>query len=102
MEAVDPSVGEQDFPPHVDVTPRVHTVINSARVEHYGDVIEYMAKAAIDRYVTKHKRQPSPSQVAFLKKELARYTIIRKDLNTANKLDIAETDLLLETGYLPG
>ncbi len=102
METVDPSVGEEDFPPYVDAKPRIHTVINSARVEHYGDVVEYMAKAAVDRFVDKHKRQPTPAQVQFLKKELARYTIIRKDMNTAQRLDIAATDLLLETGRSPG
>lgn len=76
---------------------RMHVAVTQGRVQHYSDVVEYLAKAAIDRFRTKYRSEPLPSQVEFLKKELVRYTIIRRDINTANKLDINPTNILNET-----
>ena len=81
---------------------RTAFAVTSARVEHYSDVVEFMARDAVERYVQKHKKQPRPSQVEFLKKELTRYAIIRHDVQTAQTLSISDTDLLLESGSLSG
>lgn len=75
---------------------RMHATVDQARVQHYSDVIDHMAKAAVDKYVAKHKKQPRPSQVAFLKKELTRYAVIRKDVKTASELTISDNDILNE------
>lgn len=83
---------------HVDDTPRLAFKIDSARVNYYGDVVEYMAKAAVDRYVAKHKKNPTPQQVEFLKKELVRYTVARRDLIIAQRLEISESNVLIESG----
>jgi hypothetical protein len=79
---------------------RMHTSVTQGRVQHYSDVVEYMAAAAIDRFRAKYKREPHPSQVEFLKKELVRYTVIRRDLDTANKIDINPTNILNEAHCL--
>lgn len=83
---------------HVDIVPRLAFKIDSARVNHYDDVVEYMAKAAVDRYVAKHKKNPTPQQVVFLKKELMRYIVVRRDLITAQRLEVSESNILLESG----
>ena len=78
---------------------RTHTVVTQARVEHYSDVVEYMLKSAIDRYVNKYKRQPDAASVQFCRKELTRYAVIRKDLTTANKIEINEKRILNEASH---
>ena len=79
---------------------RMHVDVTQARVQHYADVVEYAANAAIDRFRAKYKREPSPSQIAFLKKELVRYMVIRRDLITANNIEINPTDILNEKSNL--
>lgn len=68
--------------------------ISSERVNHYADVVEYMTSAAIAKFVSEHKRQPSPQAIAFYKKEVVRYATLRKDLKTANELKIQSSTLL--------
>jgi len=75
---------------------RMHASVDQARVQHYADVIDHMADTAVRKYVAQNKKQPRPSQVAFLKKELTRYAVIRKDLKTAGELKISDNDILNE------
>lgn len=70
--------------------------VTSARVQHYDDVIEYMASTEIQRFRQEHGYDPSPEQVKFLKKELVRYAVIRRDVDTAQKIKISKTRLLNE------
>ena len=70
---------------------RVFTNVTAARVEYYGDVVNHMAGAAIQRYVKKHKQQPSPRQIADLTAELARLTIIDRNPLAAQALEITNS-----------
>lgn len=67
--------------------------VTSARVQHYDDVIEYMASQEIDRFKRETGKTPSAEQIQFLKKELIRYAVIRRDLNTAQKIKIKSRQL---------
>lgn len=69
--------------------------VTSARVQHYDDIVEYMVKDAIEKYKQQHKQNPSQEQIAFLRKEMVRYAVIRHDMNTATKLSI-KSNILLE------
>ena len=75
---------------------RVAFSVTSGRVQHYEDVVEYMAKTEIERYTRENKKTPTAQQVAFLKKELVRYAVIRRDLETAQKIRINKSDILNE------
>lgn len=75
---------------------RIAFSVTSARVQHYDDVVEYMAQAEIARYTQEHKRAPSQEQIQFLKKELVRYAVIRRDVDTAQKIRISKTRILNE------
>lgn len=72
---------------------RTAFAVTSGRVQHYSDVIEYMIADEIARCKTEG-HIPSPQQIAFLRKELIRYIVIRRDLITAQKLRIRKTSLL--------
>lgn len=76
---------------------RTHSVVTQARVQHYDDVVEYMLRAEVQRFAAEHKRQPTPAQIEFLRKELVRYCVIRRDLDTAQKLKINPSNILNET-----
>lgn len=59
--------------------------VSNERTQHYDDVVEYMlnnavAKSRADGY------SPSKSEIDFFRKELIRYVVIRRDLDTAQKL----------------
>lgn len=69
--------------------------VTHARVAHYDDVIDYMARDAVDKFRATHGRDPLPAQVKFLKKELVRYVVIRHDIPTAQKLTIDASNILL-------
>ena len=75
--------------------------VTSARVQHYDDVVEYMAAQEIERFKREHGILPTVEQIQFLKKELVRYAIIRHDLNTAQKIKIHKTRLLNENSIHP-
>lgn len=79
-----------------DRPPRIAFNLTSARVQYYGDVVEYMASSAIERYKAKYGQMPSQEQIAFLKKEITRYAIIRHDIDTAGKLEIGKSNVLME------
>jgi hypothetical protein len=70
--------------------------VTSARVQHYDDVVEYMANTEIERFKSENGRLPTESQVKFLKKELVRHAVIRHDINTANKIRLSKNTILNE------
>lgn len=74
---------------------RVAFSVNSARVEHYSDVIEAMSRHAAARFVEKFRRAPSPQSVEFYKKELVRLMVIQRDQKRAQLLEINESNILL-------
>jgi len=74
--------------------------VTSARVNHYSDVVEFMATTEINRFTAENGRRPSKEQVDFLKKELVRYLVIRKDVDTAQKIRIPKSRLLNEESSL--
>jgi len=76
---------------------RTAFVVDSDRINHYSDVIDYMCRDAINKFQQKYNRQPTSDQIAHLHKELTRLVIIRRDLITAGKLTIPEHNILNET-----
>lgn len=74
--------------------------VTSARVQHYDDIVEYMAQTEIARYKQEHGCLPSPEQIQFLKKELVRYAVIRHDVETAQKIRISKSRILNEESSL--
>lgn len=70
--------------------------VTHGRVDHYGDVVEYLATSEIARFTQEHGRPPTPQQIIFLKKELVRYAVIRHDLDTAQKIKIKSSVILNE------
>jgi len=75
---------------HDDMDKPIRTAfsITAKRVEHYDDVVEFMTRDAIKRYVDKYKEKPKPRQVMFAKKEIARLAIISRDLISAQSVQI--------------
>lgn len=67
--------------------------VTSARVQHYDDIVDYMASQEIYRFKKETGKTPSVEQIQFLKKELIRYAVIRRDLNTAQKIKIKSREL---------
>ena len=86
---------------HENQPVRMAFSVTHGRVEHYSDVVEYMARAEVERFTKEHGRPPSASQVAFLKKEIVRYAVIRHDLETAQKIRINPSIVLFETPSYP-
>jgi predicted nucleic acid-binding OB-fold protein len=74
--------------------------VTHARVQHYDDVVDYMAKDAIDKYRKEYGREPTAQQVAFLKKELVRYAVIRHDVAKASTIKINPSNILNEAHCL--
>jgi len=72
----------------MDKPVRVKVNVTAARVEHYGDVVEVMARGAIERYTKKHGSQPSDSQIDHLKADLVRALVIQRDVLGAQSLEI--------------
>lgn len=67
--------------------------VNSPRVDHYSDFIEYLVKQEVARCERENKFTPSKEQLDFFRKEATRYAIIRRDLDTAQKLRIKSNKL---------
>lgn len=67
--------------------------VNSGRVDHYSDFIEYLLKQELARCAKEENFTPSPEQIAFFRKEATRYAIIRRDMETAQKLRIKDNKL---------
>ena len=76
--------------------PRIAFNLSADRVQYYSEIVEHIASDAIRKYYSKYKRMPSADQIAFLKKEITRYAVIRHDVDTASKLEISETNILIE------
>lgn len=70
--------------------------VTSGRVTHYADVVEHLVNTEIAKCREKGF-QPSVEQIAFLRKEITRYAIIRRDVETAAKLTIRKSRTLNET-----
>lgn len=73
--------------------PRLAFSVTSARVQHYGDVVDYMTRAALDK-ARAEGQNPTQAEIDFFKKEVIRYAVIRKDMDTANKLRIKKREIL--------
>lgn len=70
--------------------------VTHGRVQYYDDIIQYMIDAEVSRFKDTYKRMPTQEQIAFFKKELIRYAVIRHDLQTAQKLQIPPHNILNE------
>ena len=79
-----------DIPIHDDMDKPVRMAVNvtAARVEHYDDVVNFMALDAAVRYTKKTGRNPTPKQMVQVKREIARLAIISRDLIGAQKVEI--------------
>lgn len=78
-----------------DSIPRLAFSVTASRVSYYDDVVQYMLNQKIAEFVATHGRQPSKQQTDFMTKQLVRFLIIRRDADTAAKLKIGTTDILL-------
>ena len=67
--------------------------VTHQRVDHYTDVIEALVRIELSR-CQQEKFTPTRSQIEFFRKELARYIIIRRDLDTANSLRISKSSII--------
>lgn len=76
-----------------DRAPRIAFNVTSARVQHYDDVVEYLTQSAIAQCQS-DGWQPSQREVEFFKREVIRYAVIRRDLDTASKLKIKKQEVL--------
>jgi hypothetical protein len=74
-------------------TPLAFTV-DSNRVHHYSDIIDYMAKTEVRRCQTEENFTPTEKQVEFLKKELIRHAVIRRDVVSAQQIRINKSNIL--------
>lgn len=70
-------------------------VVNSARVEHYSDVVESMVNAEVARCKA-DGFTPTTKQIDFLRKEIIRYAVIRRDVLTAQTIKIPKSSTLHE------
>ena len=68
--------------------------VTHGRVQHYSDVVEHMVANAVQKYIETSKQNPSKEQVDFIRKEIVRYAVIRKDIEGAQKIKISERVLL--------
>ena len=80
---------------HEDKPVEMLVIVDSARINHYNDVVEYMVQNEINR-CAKEGFTPTKSQIEFLKKELVRYAVIRQDIKTAQTLKIKKSNILNE------
>lgn len=74
---------------HSDENKPVPTMftVTQARVEHYGDVVEHMVNNEVARCKA-DGFNPSQKQIEFLRKEIVRYAVIRRDVEGAQQLKI--------------
>lgn len=68
--------------------------VSQGRVEHYADVVEHMVNTEVARCKAKGFN-PSQQQIDFLRKEVIRYAVIRRDVVGATKLQIREGSNIL-------
>lgn len=70
--------------------------VTHGRVSHYSDIVDYIVNTEVSRCQAEGFN-PTKSQIDFLRKEVVRYAVIRRDVDTANKLRISKTSILNET-----
>lgn len=88
-----PGLGE--LPVHNDEgRARVFNTLTSQRINYYDDIIDYMVKTEVSRCQNEDKFTPSQQQIEFLKKELVRHAVIRRDVVTAQKIRINKSTIL--------
>ena len=88
---------------HNDEGKPVRTVfsVDHGRVQHYDDVIDMMTRTAVEKFVVKHNRKPSPESLNFYKKELVRLMVIQRNVTKAQEIEINESTILNEAHHLP-
>ena len=69
--------------------------VNSARVGHYSDVVEHMVGIEIARCKAEGFT-PTTKQIDFLRKEIIRYAVIRRDVLKAQSIKIRKSSTLNE------
>lgn len=71
-------------------------MVTQGRVEHYADVVDHLVNTEIARCKEKGFT-PTAKQIAFFRKEVVRYAVIRRDVMTATKLTINPSSILNES-----
>lgn len=89
-------VGEIKVHDDSDKPIRTAFFVNSARVDHYSDFIDYLVRVEVARCKEQEKFTPTQKQIDFFRKEATRYATIRRDMETAQKLRIRKDDKLFE------
>jgi len=79
-----------------DKAPRLALTVTSARVNHYGDVVEFLVNNAIAK-CRAEGWTPSEDEVAFFRKEVTRHAVIRHDVETASGLKLRRKTILNES-----
>lgn len=74
---------------------QVAFVVNSARVNHYSDVVEHLVGTELARCKAEGFT-PTTRQIDFLRKEIIRYAVIRRDVLKAQTLKIPKSSNLYE------
>lgn len=69
--------------------------VTSDRVGHYGDVVEHMVNIEVARCKAEGFT-PTKKQIDFLRKEVIRYAVIRRDVLTAQTIKIPKSNNLHE------
>jgi hypothetical protein len=72
--------------------------VSNQRVQHYADVVEYLVNNEIARCQAAGF-SPTKKQVDFLRKEIVRYAVIRRDVETAQSLKIKQSSILNEADH---
>ena len=78
-----------------DKPPRIAFNLTNARVQHYGDVVEYLVQNAIMK-CQQDGWTPNQSEIQFFRKQVIRLAVIRRDVDAASKLILKRQTLLNE------
>ena len=89
-----PGLGE--LPIHNDEgkVPHVFSVVTSDRVNYHQDTVDYLVNKEVNRCKAEDDFTPTPSQVDFLRRELIRHVIIRRDIMKAQKIRLSKQTVL--------
>lgn len=74
----------------------IYVNVTQARVEHYSGVISMMTADAVNRFLQKSGRLPSPAALNRYNTELLRLMTIGKQVLRAQQVEIIEPQLLNE------
>lgn len=88
--------GEREIGVHSDECKpiRMHTTVSSTRVNHYSDVVGFMMRVALQKFVDKHKRQPSDRELKAYEREALRAIHFDRNLDKASKLEMKPLEFL--------